>query len=488
MSTLRDKTIQGIAWNAVQQFGRQGIRFVISIVLARLLLPEDYGIIGVLMVFIALSRTIIDSGFSQALIQKKGVTHRDESTVFYFNIFLSICCYAAIYMAAPWIESFYKMPGLAALARVQSLALVLGAFCLIHTTRLTKQVNFKPQAVVTLVSVVLGGSLGIVMAYKGFGAWSLVAQQLVSVSFTTVGLWLCCKWRPSLCFSFSSLASMFGFGSRVLVSRLIDTAFRNAYTLVIGKLFTPAALGFYARGESLARLPVHNLAVVVRRVTFPVFSSIQDDVPRLRRGMGHALRMLFFITCPIMLGLLTIADSFVLVVFSERWAESIPYVRILCLGGVLYPLHVINRNGVLSLGRSDLILRLEIIRKVLIVIAIAVTYRWGVTAMVWGQIVQSVLAYLVNGFYTGRLVGYGYAAQLRDVIPYAGCGVIMALIVFGSGMLPIESRITVLVLQVIVGAVSYTGLCWLFKLPAYQEAQSIAVGILKKRRENPAAA
>jgi len=482
LSTLKDKAIRGMGWTAVQQFGRQGIRFVISIILARLLLPKDYGVIGVLMVFIALSRTIIDSGFSQALIQKKDVTHRDESTVFYFNILLSLCCYGIIYMAAPWIERFYGMPELASLARVLCLGLVIVSPGLIHTTRLTKQVNFKPLAGVTLVSIILGGALGITMACHGFGAWSLVGQQLTSNVFTTIGLWLCCRWRPALVFSVASLRSLFGFGSRVLASSLIDTAFRNAYTLVIGKIFTPAALGHYARAESLGRLPVQNLAVIVRRVTFPIFSSIQNDTPRLKRGMGHALTMLFFVTCPIMLGMLAVADSLVLVLLSDKWAETIPYVRILCLSFALYPLHVINRNGVLSLGRSDLILRLEILRKALIVIAIAITYRWGITAMLWGQVVQSVLAYLVNGFYTGRLVGYGYKDQLRDVLPYAGCGALMALAAYGMKFVPMGGLVVVLSVQVATGVVVYVGLCWLFKLSAIREAQTLASGILTKLR------
>ena len=473
-----------MGWNAVQHLGRQGIRFVISIILARMLLPEHYGVIGVLLVFIAISRTVADSGFGQALIQKKNATYIDECSVFYTNIFLSILMYLALCLSAPWISRFYDMPQLNTLTKVLGLQLVIQSFSLIHSTLLTKRIDFKTQAIITLVSVTVSGTIGIIMAYNDFGIWSLVAQTLSSSILNTMGLWVRFDWRPSFLYSFQSIRSLFGFGSKVLASSVLDTFFRNIYTVVIGKLFLPADLGLYARGNSLVQLPTQNLAVIVRRVSFPIFSSINDDRSRIKRGMQKILIILFFVNCPIVTGLAITADTFVYVLLTEKWAQCIPYIRLLSFSALLYPLHVINVNALLSIGRSDLFLKLEIIKKMLTIAAIAITYQWGIEAMILGQIVQSFFAYIINAYYTKEFFGYSYWAQIRDVLPYLLTSALMGICVYSIRMLHFDSFVFKLFCQILVGIIVYLITSYILRLEAFRELIEIIRTFLTARRKH----
>jgi len=478
---LKEKAIKGVGWNALQHLGRQGIRFVIGIILARILLPEHYGVIGVLMVFIAIARTVADSGLGQALIQKKNATYIDECSIFYTNIFLSILMYLALCLFAPWISRFYDMPQLDILTKVLGLQLVIQSFGLIHSTVLTKRIDFKTQAIITLVSVTISGTIGIIMAYNGFGIWSLVAQTLSSSTLNTIGLWICFDWRPSFQYSFQSIRSLFGFGSKVLASSLLDTFFRNIYTIVIGKLFPPADLGLYARGNSLVQLPTQNIAVIFRRVSFPIFSSINDDRARIKRGMQKMLNVLFFLNCPIVIGLAITADTVVYVLLTEKWAQCIPYIRLLSFSALLYPLHVINVNALLSIGRSDLFLKLEIIKKTLTIVAIAITCRWGIEAMILGQIVQSFFAYIINAYYTDRFFGYSYWAQIRDVLPYLLTSVLMGICVYSIRMLHFDSLVFMLFSQILVGIIVYLITSYILRLEAFEEVIEIIRSFLTAR-------
>lgn len=481
---LKEKAIIGVGWNAVQHIGRQGIKFVISIILARILLPEHYGVIGVLMVFIAISQTVADSGLGQALIQKKNATYIDECSIFYTNILLSILMYLALYLSALWIARFYDMPQLNILTKVLGLQLVIQSFGLIHSTLLTKLIDFKTQAIITLVSVTVSGIIGIIMAYNGFGVWSLVAQILSNSILNTVGLWVRCDWRPSFRYSFQSIRSLLGFGSKVLASSLLDTFFRNIYTIVIGKLFSPADLGLYARGKSLVELPTQTLAVIVRRVSFSIFSSINDDRARIKRGMQKILIVLFFLNCPIVTGVAITADTFVYVLLTEKWAQCIPYIRLLSFSALLYPLHVINGNALLSIGRSDLFLKLEIIKKTLTIVAIAITYRWGIEAMILGQIVQSFFAYIINAYYTERFFGYSCWKQIRDVLPYLLTSALMGIFVYSIGMLHFDSLVFKLCCQILVGIIVYLITSYILRLEAFKEIIEIVKTSLTARRKH----
>jgi len=467
--SLKSKTLHALFWSFLERFGQQGIQFVISIILARLLLPEEFGLIAMLMIFMAIAQSFINSGFGQALIQKQDATHIDECSIFYFNILVGFLAAGLLCLAAPWIARFYNQPLLVTLTYALSLNLIFNAFGLVQTALLTKQIDFKTQLKVSVLATVISGTIGVIMALNGLGVWSLVAQSLSSNLFRTILLWFFNTWRPSPVFSLDSLRGMFTFGSRLLASGLLDTVFRNIYIVVIGKLFSPAALGFYTRAKGLQELPVFNISAIISRVTFPVFSSMQDDKARLKRGVRKALTMLVMINFPMMVGLAIVAKPLVLVLLTEKWIPCVPYLQLLCVVGMLYPLHVINLNVLTAQGRSDLFLRLEILKKILIVIAIAVTYRWGIIAMIYGQIVTSCLAYFLNAYFTGKMLDYPITEQIRDLIPSLMLASIMGGGVYAFHYAPIVNQPVLLLVQIMTGVVLYSVLCYIFRISSFME-------------------
>ena len=467
---LKSKTIHALFWSFFEGIGQQGIQFVISIILARLLLPEEFGLIAMLAIFMAIAQSFLDSGFGRALIQKQDATHIDECSIFYFNILVGFLAAGLLCLTAPWIANFYNQPMLVPLTCALSLNLIINAFGLVQTTLLTKQIDFKTQLKVSVIAVVISGTIGVTMAFNGFGVWSLVAQSLGSNLFRTILLWFFTNWRPSLAFSLDSLRGMFTFGSRLLASGLLDTVFRNIYLVVIGKLFSPADLGFYSRAERFQQLPVANISGMVSRVMFPVFSSVQDDKPRLKRGVRKALTMLVMINFPMMVGLAIVAKPMVLLLLTEKWVPCVPYLQLLCVVGMLYPLHLINLNVLIAQGRSDLFFRLEVLKKFLVVIAIAVTYRWGIIAMIYGQIATSCLAYFLNAYYTGKMLDYPITEQIQDLIPSLALAGIMGLGVYSLKYISMVNQLALLSAQIMTGIVLYAGICYIFRISSFMEA------------------
>ncbi len=478
---LKSKILHGLFWSFFERMGQQGVQLVISIILARLLLPEQFGLIAMLTIFMAIAQSFINSGFGQALIQKQDTTHVDECSIFYFNILVSFLAAGLMCLAAPWIADFYNQPLLTPLTRVLSLNLIINAFGLVQTTLLTRNIDFKTQMKVSMIATFLSGTIGVTLAFKGFGVWSLVAQSLGNNLFRTVLLWFFNTWRPSLVFSLKAMRVMFGFGSRLLASGLLDTVFRNIYLVVIGKLFSPAALGFYSRGQRIQELPTKSFSSIISRVTFPAFSTIQDDSKRLKRGMRKAVKTMAFVNFPLMIGLAVVAKPLVLVLLTEKWAPCIPYLQLLCVVGMLLPLHVINLNVLTAQGRSDLFLRLEVLKKILVVIAIAITYRWGIIAMIYGQIILSTLCYYLNSYYTGKLIRYPLKEQVLDFVPYLAMSAVMGFAVYSVQLLPFSSNVVLLVFQVLTGVSLYTALSCIFKTTAFVEALEILRDKLKMR-------
>jgi teichuronic acid exporter len=467
--SLRAQTLRALLWSFVGTVGMRGVQFIIGIVLARLLLPEQYGLIGMLAIFMAVAQAFLDSGFGAALIQKRNATQTDICSIFYFNIVVGLVAAALLCLAAPWIAEFYNQPVLTSLTRVLSLIIVINSFGLIQNTVLVKEIDFKTQTTVSLIASLLSGIIGISLAAFGCGVWSLAIQQILSTFFKTVLLWFSNTWRPTLLFSLNSLRGMFGFGSRMFISGLLNTVFDNIYLLVIGKLFSAASLGFYTRAKTLEELPSQTLSSMVGRVTFPVFSTIQDDSVRLKKGLKKALTTLVFVNFPMMIGLALVAKPLVLVLLSEKWAACIPYLQLLCIYGLLYPLHVINLNVLMAMGRSDLFLRLEVIKKILVIITIAVTWRWGIEALIYGQIVLSLLAYYLNSYYNGILLGYPIKEQLFDLSPYLIAAILMGSVVYVVGHLPLPNVWSLLLVQISSGFIVYILLCRLFRLTAFLE-------------------
>ncbi len=426
IGSLKSKTIYGVLWSVVERFSVQVLYFIMGLLLARLLLPSDYGIVGMLAIFLAISQTFVDSGFSAALIQKKNRTEIDYSTVFFFNIGVSLFFYMILYFSAPLIARFYNLPELTLLTKVIGINVIITSFAVVQRTKLTIMLDFKTQAKASLASVFIGGCIGITMAYKGFGVWALVIQSLLRNSSEMLILMILSKWIPKAVFSKNSFKSLFAFGSKLLGAGLINTIYKNIYILVIGKVFSASELGYYTRAQQFQKMPSENITSILQRVTFPVFSSIQDDDEKLARAFREFIKLTVFIIFPLMFGLATVAGPLIRVVLTDKWAPAIPLLQLLCFAGILYPVHAININVLNVKGRSDLVLKLEIIKKIIISITILVTFSFGTKVLIIGQIFTSLIAFFINTYYTGTLINYNSFAQIKDIMPITIISVIMA--------------------------------------------------------------
>jgi len=470
LSSLESRAIRGVFWSGMERLGPQAVQFAVSIVLARLLLPREFGLIGMLTVFLVLGHALMNSGFGSALIQKQDATEAHYSSVFFLNLIVSLAVAGTLCLIAPWIARFYGEPMLTSLTRVLSLNLVFSAFGLIQATVMTKTLDFATQTKAMLLASIGSGVIGIGTALLGFGVWSLVTQSVSLTLFNAVLLWVFNTWRPQAVFSLAALRELFGFGSRMLAWGILDTIFSNLYSVVIGKLFSPADLGYYTRGYTVQQLPSETVGRIVGRVTFPLFAEIQNDATRVKNGFRKALRAIGLISFPLMIGLMACARPLVLTLFTDKWSPAVPYLRLLCLVGLLYPLIMINQNVMLAKGHSDLFFRLEIIRKVLIAVFIALTWRWGIEAIIWGQIALSLVAYYLNSYYTGMIVGYGFRAQIRDLLPYLGVAGVMGAAVFLLNGMPFAHPAVLLVTQLITGGLIYGLLCRGFRLSVFMDA------------------
>ncbi len=466
---LQHKTIHALSWSFVEVIARKSVQFVIGIVLARLLFPEQFGLIGMLTIFMAIAQTFLDSGFGAALIQKREITKTDTCSIFYFNILVGLAAAGLLCLVAPWVADFYKQPILTPLMRALSLTIVINSFGLIQSTILTRQINFKTQTKVSLIAGALSGIIGITLAALGFGVWSLVVQQISAALFSVICLWSFNPWRPALIFSFNALREMFGFGSRLLFSGLLNQIFENIYFVVIGRLFSATDLGYFTRANTMNDFPMQTLSGMVGRVTFPVFSTIQDDPPRLKRGLKKALTILVLVNSPMMIGLALTARPLVLVMLTEKWSACVPYLQLLCMAALLFPLQLMNLNVLQAMGRSDLFLRLEIIKKILIAINIAITWRWGILAMIYGIIVNSIIGCYLNSYYTGLLISYPLREQVTDLLPYFIVSIVMGIAVYAEGLLQFSHNWSMLLVQIGTGIAVYVCLCRVFRLKDFME-------------------
>jgi len=470
---LKDQAIAGLFWSFLERLGSQAVRLVISIILARLLLPEQFGLLAILAVFMALAQLLIDSGFGQALILKRDPDQTDYCSVFYFCLGVSIVCAVVLWACAPAVASFYGQPELTPLTRFMSLSLVLSSLRLIQINSFTRSLDFRTQTFISLLSTLVSGGGGIALAYLGFGVWSLAIQYVMGDLISTLLAWILHPWRPSAKFSTGSLRSMFGFGSKLLLAGFLNTAFGNLYPLLIGKLFPPAQLGYYTRAQQLPQIPNDTISIIVSRVTFPMFSAMRENKPLLKRSLRKALLALALVNFPMMIGLAVTARPLVLTLLTAKWEPCVPYLQWLCVAGVLLPLHGMHLNALLAQGRSDLFLRLEIIKKALVVIAIVVTYRYGVLAMIIGQVVLTLVAYGLNGHYTTRLLSYTWREQLVDLMPCAGFTGVMGAATLLVGAIPFPNSALQLLAQVTAGIGVYILLCWRLQAEMFLEGLAL---------------
>ena len=458
MSTesLKQKTTKGLFWSSVERFSNQGMSFLFSVILARMLDPSDFGIIAMITIFFAVAQSFVDSGFSNALVRKTDRREEDFSTCFYFNIGVGIMAYIVLFLIAPLVASFYNQPILSPIIRITGLGVVLNSLCVVQQALFTIKIDFKSQAKVTLSATIISGIVGVVLAYQGYGVWALVWQGVV-LSLVRMGLlWLMSKWRPKAGFSKDSFHYLFGYGSKLLASGLLDTIYNNIYPIVIGKFYSPAQLGNYSRALSFAQLPSSNITSILQRVTFPVLSTIQDDIPRLQANYRRLLKLSAFIIFPLMTGLAAVAFPMIRLILTPKWEGCSLYLQIICFALMWYPIHAINLNLLQVKGRSDLFLRIEIIKKIVGVCIMCITIPLGITAMCIGMVASSLISLFINTYYTGKLINIGCLKQMRDLTPIFINSLIMGGIVYFSIQIS-DNDILQLSLSIIVGVLSYIG-------------------------------
>jgi O-antigen/teichoic acid export membrane protein len=422
-----------------------------------------------ILVFVGLAEVLISSGFAKAIIQRKEPTQTELSSVFFFNIAVSIVSAALLAAAGPAIAKYYGRPILTPLAAVMSFDLIISGFGLVQNTLLTRSLDFKTQFRARVAGTLLSGVLGIGMAWYGFGVWSLVGQSLAANAATVAYYWLDRAWTPSWTFQLSALRPMFSFGSKLLISGLLDVFFRNIYVIVIGKVFSAGDLGFYTRAQQLQQLPVDNIASITDRVLFSSFASVQHDREHLRRALSKAVAALALITFPAMVGLAVVAKPLVLLALTPKWAGCIPYLRLLCVAGALYPVQMVNLSALTAQGRSDLFMKLEILKKCLVVMAVAISWKFGIEAMIYGQVIVMFISFYLNSFYSGRFLSYGFVTQVRDMLPYAGAALILGAVGLLIQSYSSANAMLMITTQVCVGTIVYVATCRLLALTAFME-------------------
>ncbi len=479
---MESKRVFGnIVWRLLERFGAQGVSFVVSIILARLLDPELYGTIALVTVFTTIMQVFIDSGLGTALIQKKDADSKDFSTVFYFNIAMCLVLYSVMFVSAPLIAGFYELPELVPIVRVLSLSLVVSGVKNIQQSYVSRNMLFKRFFYSTIGSTVASAIVGIAMAYKGFGVWALVGQTLTSNIAGTVILWLTVRWRPTLEFSFERLKGLFSFGWKLLVSALLETVYKDLRSLLIGKLYTSADLAYYDRGHYIPSLAITNINTSIDSVLLPAMSSEQDDKDRVKAMTRRAIKTSTYIIMPMMVGLAVCSEPLITLLLTEKWLPSVFFLRIFCITYAFYPIHTANLNAIKAMGRSDLFLKLEIIKKIVGLVALFSTIFVSVRAMAYSMLVTTFTSQIINSWPNKKLLKYSYIEQIKDMLPQILLSCFMGLCVFGISFIGLNDILT-LVLQVLLGVVIYVVGSFVLKLESFKYLLSVFKKFTSKKR------
>ncbi|MGY5850497.1 lipopolysaccharide biosynthesis protein [Salegentibacter sp. F14] len=428
--SLRKQVLSGLVWTFGQQFGNQLVGFIVSLTLARILLPEEFGLIAMITFFIAIGQVLVDSGLTDSLIRTKEPDNTDYSTVFYFNLVLSSLMYVVVYFSAPYIAEFYNQDILTGIARLYALTFIINAFSTVQLTRLTKLMRFKSQALISIPATISGGVMGIILAYYGFGVWSLVWSQITASLVSSIQVWLYSKWIPDFTFSKGKFKKHFKFGYQLGLSGLLNKIFNNIYILIIGKFFSPAQLGFYTRAETMKQLPVRNLSSALNKVSFPLFAEIDNDQVRLKRVYKQFMQTAVFIISPILIIFAVLAEPLFRFLFTEKWLPAVPYFQVIFFTGILAPIHSYNLNILKIKGRSDLFLKISVLKKVFILMTIVLALQYGIYGLLFGQVILSILFFFINGYYTNLFLGYRMKDQIKDISPILFISSLVGVIVF----------------------------------------------------------
>lgn len=482
VESLKNKTVKGAGWSLLDTLSNQGVTFLVGIILARLLSPEEYGLIGIVMIFIAVFNSIVDSGFSNALIRKHNTSNKDYSTVFYTNLVISIVLVVVLYVTAPSISCFFNKAELTQLLRVMSVCVVFNALSITQRTILTKKIAFQKLTYVSILSSTSSGIVGILMAYAGYGVWSLISQQVVRQFLNMVLLWLFNKWLPRLEFSTNSFKELWSFGWKLLASGLIGTFWTQIYQVVIGRYYTTIILGQFTRASQFSQIFSQNLTGVVQRVTYPVLSSIKDDLPRLKSSYKRVIKQTMFISFVCMFSMIGSADNIVLFFVGSKWDACIPMLRIICLYMMFYPVSAINLNMLQVQGRSDIFLKLEILKKIIAILPLYMGIFKGLYWMLWASVLTDIISYILNAFFSGKQINYSVTSQIKDILPSFVFASILGIVLFVVGTIGL-SCYYLFPIQIIVAIVYVIVIGRVVKLEEYLEIQHLFNTLILKHKK-----
>ena len=478
----KSKILSSLLWKLLEQSGTQGIQLIVQIVLARLLLPEEYGIIAIVTVFITLANVFVQSGFNTALIQKKDADELDFSSVLYLSSGVAALLYVIIYLLAPLIANYYTQPLLAPVLRVLSLTLFIGAFNSIQNAFIARNMLFKRLFISSLGAVIVSGIVGIAAAYNGWGVWALVAQQLINQLTIAIILWFTVKWRPHILFSFKRVKELFSYGSKLLLSGVIDTLYRDLRTLIIGRMYNPAMLGFYNRGQQFPQIIVSNINGSIQSVMLPALSVHQDNRRRVKEMMRRAIVTSSFLIFPMMVGMAVVAESLIKVLLTEKWLPAAPFLRIFCFSFALWPIHTANLQAINAMGRSDIFLKLEIIKKIIGLVILVISLPFGVYALALGQVFSGIISSFINAYPNKHLLDYSYKEQWLDIMSSLLLSIIMGGAVYVFNFLNITAW-NKLVLQILTGIIIYFGLAFIFKIESFSYLLTTVKHLIGSRKD-----
>lgn len=478
--SLKNKTIKGTIWSAADAFLGQGVTFIVGLVLARLLSPDEYGLIGICLIFTTVLNGIVDSGFSNALIRKKDVSDEDYNTMFITNMVICIVLYTTLFVSAPLISNFFKREELTALVRATGLVLFFNALSITQVTILTKKIDFKTKTKASLISAIISGVIGIALAFMGYGVWALVTQQLSKQLLYTLCLWILNKWWPKFTFYKESFKYMWGFGWKLLVSGLLNNIWTQLYQVVIGRCYTPSTLGHFTRANEYASIFSSNLTTIVQRVSYPVLAEIQDDKERMVHGYRKVIKVTMFVTAVCMISIGAVSEPMIYTLIGTKWKEAATYLPLICIQMSLYPLHAINLNILQVLGRSDIFLYLEVVKKVVGLIPIVIGVFCGIYYMLIASILTGVICLYLNTWYTGRALNYTFWKQLRDIGPSYLTALLIAISVYFLKYLSLPYFV-ILLLQIIIGVITGFVVSELLKFEEYMELKSILIKTIKRK-------
>lgn len=478
---MKKKVLSGLFWKIMENGGVQGVQFIVSIVLARLLSPDEYGIISLITIFITIANVFVQSGFNTALIQKKEADELDFSSVFYLSLGVAALLYAGLFLAAPFIGDFYDKPELSPVLRVLSLVLFFGAFNSIQTAVVSRRMQFRKLFFSSLGAVAVSGVLGIACAALGTGVWALVVQQLSYQLISGVILWFTVRWRPGLLFSWERVKVLFSFGWKLLCSSLIDTVYNNVYGLIIGKIYNSEMLAHYDKGNQFPQLLVNNINGAIQSVMLPALSTSQEEKERMKAMVRRSITTSSFLVVPMMAGLMAVAEPMVSLLLTDKWLPCVPFLRLMCLSYAFWPIHTANLQAINALGRSDVFLKLEIIKKGIGIAALAAGLPFGVYVMVALKPVVSLISTFVNAWPNQKLLGYSLREQWADLLPSFLLSAVMGIAVYALSFLGLGAPAT-LCLQVAAGVVLYAGLAWVLRVECFRYLLGTVKELVGKKR------